>query len=176
VFDSSFKPVTLAAGAFTDPQLPAGFAPFNVQEINGDIYVAYAKQDAEKHDDVAGAGLGFINVFDPNGRLLRRVVSGDKLNAPWGIALAPAGFGKFGNRLLVGNFGDGAIHAFDLESGEFAGTLQGPNGNPIQIPGLWGLRFGNGFLNQPVNTLFFTAGPGEEAHGLYGRIDAVAGY
>jgi uncharacterized protein (TIGR03118 family) len=174
VFDSSFKPVTLATGAFTDPELPAGFAPFNVQEINGDIYVAYAKQDAAKRDEVAGAGLGFIDVFDPNGRLLRRVVSQDKLNAPWGIALAPAGFGKFSNRLLVGNFGDGTIHAYDLESGAFVGTLKSPDGNPIVIPGLWGLRFGNGFLNQPVNTLFFTAGPGEEEHGLYGRIDPVA--
>jgi uncharacterized protein (TIGR03118 family) len=175
VFDSKFAPVTLSAGAFTDPDLPAGFAPFNVQQINGDIYVTYAKQDAAKHDDVPGKGFGFVNVFDPNGHLLRRVVSDGELNAPWGVTLAPAGFGKFSNRLLIGNFGDGTIHAYDLAKGKFIGTLKGPDRKPIQIEGLWGLRFGNGFLNQPVNTLFFTAGPGDEQHGLYGRIDPVAG-
>jgi uncharacterized protein (TIGR03118 family) len=175
VFDADFKPVTLPAGAFTDPSLPAGFAPFGLQAINGDIYVSYAKQDADRHDDVKGKGLGFVDVFDPNGKLIKRVVSRGKLNAPWGMALAPAGFGRFANRLLVGNFGDGRINAYDLASGEFVGRLKGSDRRPIEIDGLWGLAFGNGFANQPVNTLFFAAGPGDEQHGLYGRIDVVPG-
>ncbi len=173
VFDSSFKRVTLAAGAFTDPAIPAGFAPFNVQAINGDIYVTYAKQDAARHDDVAGRGLGYVDVYDPNGTLIARVASQGELNAPWGMTLAPAGFGKFGNHLLVGNFGDGTINAYDLVSGKFAGTLKGSNGQAITIDGLWGLAFGSGFASQPVDTLFFAAGPDDEKHGLYGRIDVV---
>ncbi|HJV79884.1 TIGR03118 family protein [Noviherbaspirillum sp.] len=173
VFDTAFKPVTLAPGAFSDPGLPAGFAPFGLQAIGGDIYVAYAKQDAAKHDDVAGEGLGFIDVYDPNGTLLRRLVSRGKLNSPWGMALAPAGFGKFSGRLLVGNFGDGLIHAYDIATGDLTGTLKDPGKRPIKIDGLWGLAFGNGFNNQPVNTLFFAAGPGDEKQGLYGRIDVA---
>jgi uncharacterized protein (TIGR03118 family) len=175
VFDSSFKPVTLAAGAFTDPAIPAGFAPFNVQAINGDIYVAYAKQDADRRDEVAGSGLGYVDVFDPNGVLIARVASQGALNAPWGMVLAPAGFGKFSNHLLIGNFGDGTINAYDPVSGNFAGTLTGSDQQPIRISGLWGLAFGNGFAGQPVNTLFFAAGPDDETHGLYGRIDVAAG-
>jgi uncharacterized protein (TIGR03118 family) len=171
VFDSSFKPVMLSPGAFSDPALPADFAPFGIQAINGDIYVAYARQDAQKEDEVAGKGLGYIDVFDPNGKLIKRVVSQGALNAPWGITLAPAGFGKFSNRLLVGNFGDGTINAYALATGEFVGRLESANGQPIQIEGLWGLAFGNGFQNQPVNTLFFAAGPNDEQHGLYGRIE-----
>ena len=173
VFDSEFKPVALAAGAFSDPALPAGFAPFGLQAINGNIYVAYAKQDADKHDDVAGKRLGFINVFGPNGHLIRRVVSGGALNSPWGMTVAPAGFGKFSNRLLVGNFGDGRINAYDLATGRFVGKLRAANRRPIRIQGLWGLAFGNGFEGQPVNTLFFAAGPGDEKHGLYGRVDVA---
>ncbi|HJW55234.1 MAG TPA: TIGR03118 family protein [Burkholderiaceae bacterium] len=173
VFDSSFKPVTLPAGAFSDPNLPYGFAPFGLQAIGGDIYVSYAKQDAAKHDDVAGVGLGFIDVYDPNGTLLKRLVSQGSLNSPWGMALAPAGFGKFSGRLLVGNFGDGLIHAYDIATGDPAGTLKDAGMRPIQIDGLWGLAFGNGFDKQPVNTLFFTAGPGDEKQGLYGRIDVA---
>lgn len=175
VFDSSFGPVTLAPGAFTDPHLPMGFAPFGLQAINGNIYVSYAKQDADRHDDVQGKGLGFVNVFDPNGNLIRRVVTRGRLNAPWGMALAPAGFGKFSNRLLIGNFGDGRINAYDLATGKFVGQLKGTDHRPIQIDGLWGLAFGNGFLSQPVNTLFFAAGPDDEKHGLYGRIDIAPG-
>ncbi|WP_019143207.1 TIGR03118 family protein [Noviherbaspirillum massiliense] len=171
VFDSTFKPVTQTAGAFTDPTLPAGFAPFGLQAISGDIYVSYARQDADKHDDVSGAGLGYINVFDPNGKLLRRFASQGTLNSPWGMALAPAGFGKFANSLLVGNFGDGRINAYELASGNFLGQLQGSDQQPLQINGLWGIAFGNGFQNQPVDTLFFAAGPNDEEHGLYGRID-----
>jgi len=173
VFDSSFKPVSQTAGAFTDPNLPAGFAPFNVQAINGEIYVAYAKQDADRHDEVAGAGLGYVDVFDPSGKLIKRVASQGALNAPWGMVVAPAGFGKFSGRLLIGNFGDGTINAYDLATGEAVGTLTGTNQQPIRIQGLWGLAFGNGFANQSVNSLFFAAGPGDEQHGLYGRIDVA---
>lgn len=173
VFDASFKPVTLSGGAFNDASLPAGYAPFNVQTINGNIYVAYARQDADKVDEVAGDGMGFVNVFDPNGQLLRRVASGGALNAPWGMTFAPAGFGKFSNTLLVGNFGNGRINAYDVASGRFVGELQAPDRQPIQISGLWGLAFGNGIQNQSVNTLFFAAGPDEEMHGLYGRIDVA---
>lgn len=171
VFDGSFTPVTLTAGAFTDPNLPTGFAPFGIQAINGSIYVSYAMQAADQHDDVKGDGLGFVNVFGPNGEFIKRLVSQGRLNAPWGMTLAPAGFGEFGNRLLVGNFGNGAINAYDIATGQFAGQLVDTNGSPIRIDGLWGLAFGNGFANQPVNTLFFTAGPNDEQDGLYGRID-----
>lgn len=173
VFDSNFKPVSSAEKTFYDPDLPAGFAPFGIQAINGNIYVSYAKQDGEQHDDVKGKGLGYVNVFDPNGHMINRLVSAGRLNAPWGLALAPANFGKYSNRLLVGNFGDGRINAYDLASGEFVGQMEAAGHQPIAIDGLWGFAFGNGFQNQPVNTLFFTAGPNDEANGLYGRIDAV---
>jgi uncharacterized protein (TIGR03118 family) len=174
VFDNTFTPVPLAPGAFTDSKIPAGFAPFGIQAINGNLYVSYAKQDADAHDDVHGSGNGFGNVFDPNGQLIRRVAKRGKLNSPWGMALAPAGFGRFSNNLLVGNFGDGRINAYDLASGKFKGQLQaGPHGAPIEIEGLWGLAFGNGFANQPVNTLFFAAGPNDETNGLYGRLDPI---
>ena len=163
VWDSVFAPVTLPAGAFTDPTIPSGFAPFGIQAINGNIYVTYAKQDAAKHDDVEGVGLGYVDVFDPNGNLLDRVASKGRLNAPWGLALAPAGFGEFSNTLLVGNFRDGRINAYDLATGQFYGQLRGMDGKPIAIDGLWGIAFGNGFVNQPVNTLFFTAGSNGEA-------------
>lgn len=168
VFDGLFRPVTLAAGAFTDPNLPVGFAAFGIQAINGRVYVSYAKQDPE---NITGKGLGFVNVFNPNGDFMKRVISRGNLNAPWGMALSPENFGKFGNRLLVGNFGDGTINAYDIASGEFIGQLANTNGRPIQINGLWSLVFGNGFENQPLDTLFFSAGPNEEQGGVYGRID-----
>lgn len=173
VFDSAFNPVTLTPGAFRDPRLPAGFAPFGLQAINGNVYVSYAKQDAQQHDDVQGPGLGFVSVFDPNGAFIRRVVSRGRLNAPWGMAMAPAGFGRFSNCLLIGNFGDGKINAYNVANGAFVGQLTTSHHRPVQIDGLWGIAFGNGFAGQPVNTLFFAAGVGDEQHGLYGRIDAV---
>jgi len=180
VFDSSFAPVDLAASTaarpssntpFHDRKIPAGFAPFGIQAIGGNIYVTYAMQDADKEDEVAGRGLGYVDVYDPNGTLLHRVASRGSLNAPWGIAMAPAGFGRFSNTLLVGNFGDGTINAFEPVFNFQIGTLRGPDHQPLKIDGLWGLAFGNGLANQPVNTLFFAAGPDDEAHGLYGRID-----
>jgi uncharacterized protein (TIGR03118 family) len=173
VFDSAFKPVAVS-GKFVDPFIPQGFAPFGIQAIGGDLYVTYAKQDADKHDDVHGRGLGFVDVFDPNGFLLRRIASRGTLNAPWGLALAPAGFGRFANCLLVGNFGDGRINAYDLVDGQFVGQLRTQDHHPLEVEGLWGLAFGNGFAAQSVNTLYFTAGPDDEAHGVYGQIRAKA--
>jgi uncharacterized protein (TIGR03118 family) len=180
VFDGHFTAVQLA-GAFTDPTLPAGYAPFGIQNIGGIIYVTYALQDADAHDDVAGEGHGFVNAFDTNGNLIRRVASRDNLNSPWGLALAPADFGAFSNDLLVGNFGDGRVHAFDPATldgnGEFQhrGTLLSAAGGPLAIDGLWALSFGKGpAANGPTNTLFFTAGPDGEQHGLFGTLVVAA--
>ena len=174
VFDGTFKPATLP-GSFTDPHLPRHYAPFNIQNILGNLYVTFARQDDEKSDEIAGEGFGFVSVFDANGNFIRRFASRGTLNAPWGIALAPADFGRFSNMILVGNFGDGRISAFDLDTGDFRGLLRTANHRAVSIEGLWGLAFGNGVLGQPTNALFFTAGPGDEAHGLYGRIDPVEG-
>lgn len=175
VYDSNFKPVTLPGRPFEDRNLPAGYAPFGIRAINGDLYVTFAKQDAARHDDVKGPGFGFIDVFAPDGRLLRRFASGGLLNSPWGIAVAPDGFGRFSNRLLVGNFGDGAINAYDLATGKCLGPLKSRQHKPIHIDGLWGLAFGNGLEEQPVDTLYFSAGPNQENNGLFGRIDVVPG-
>ena len=171
VFDGKYEPVH-RSGAFMDPSLPAGYAPFNIQNIDGRLYVTYAKQDAAKHDDVGGAGHGFIDVYSLHGRLLQRLVSGGALNSPWGLALAPDGFGRFSDDLLVGNFGDGTINAYDPATGQFKGQLKNEDGHVIAINGLWGLRFGNGTAGTPT-TLVFTAGIGDEAHGLMGTIEAV---
>lgn len=172
VFDSSFQRVNVA-GAFSDSMIPAGFAPFNIANLNGKLYVSYARQNAAKHDDVAGAGNGYVDVYDLNGRLVKRLISAGQLDSPWGLALAPAGFGKFGNDLLVGNFGDGKINAFDPASGKFLGSLNDQRGKPLQIEGLWGLAFGNGQSTGDPNTLFFAAGIGGEKHGLVGSLQAV---
>jgi uncharacterized protein (TIGR03118 family) len=169
VFDDHFGAVHLKPGAFTDHALPPGFAPFNVQELGGSIYVAFAKQDADAEDEVAGPGLGYVDVFDPQGHLLKRLVSGGALNAPWGLAIAPAGFGGLDGALLVGNFGDGAIDAYDAQTGASRGALMNEDGNPIRIDGLWALRFGNGVFGTP-RSLVFTAGIADEAHGLLGTI------
>lgn len=175
VFDSSFHPVALPGGAFRDSHIPAGFAPFGIQAIGGDLYVTYAMQNADRHDDVHGPGLGYVDVYDPNGILLRHFAARGPLNAPWGVALAPAGFGRFGNLLLIGNFGDGRINVYDTVYGFPIDSLRDAHRQPIQIDGLWGLAFGNGYLKQSVNTLYFTAGPLSEAHGLYGSISPIAG-
>jgi uncharacterized protein (TIGR03118 family) len=171
VFDQAFRPVA-RPGSFQDPDLPTGFAPFNVQNINNLLFVTYAQQDAAKHDDVAGAGNGFIDVYDPDGRLVRRFASRGALNSSWGLALAPADFGPFGGDLLAGNNGDGYINAYDLGSGAFLGELADDNGIPIAIPGLWALTFGNGHAAGDAETLFFAAGVEDEGHGLFGAIQA----
>ncbi len=170
MFNSTFAPIT-TPGAFTDPNLPAGYAPFNARNLNNQIYVTYALQDAAAHDDDPGAGHGFVDVYDTSGTLLRRLVSQGALNSPWGLAIAPSNFGPLSGDLLVGNFGDGHINAYNPTTGAFQGALSDAGGNPITIDGLWGFDFGNGLLNQPTNTLFFAAGPDGEAHGLYGRLD-----
>jgi uncharacterized protein (TIGR03118 family) len=172
VFDSNFNLVHLP-GSFTDPAIPRGFAPFNVQELGGRLYVAYAKQDAAAEDEVAGPGLGFVDVYSTSGHLLRRLVRRGQLNAPWGLVLAPAGFGRFSGDLLVGNFGNGRINAYDPGTGEFLGRLRHEDGSPIEIEGLWALRFGNGVTGDPT-TLLFTAGIDDEAHGLFGAIQAAS--
>ena len=173
VFDAGFQPVA-SAGGFADPNLPAGFAPFNIERIGRELYVTYALQDDDKHDDVAGPGNGFVNVFDADGNLVRRLISGGPLNSPWGIALAPDFFGDYSNTLLVGNFGDGTINAFDALTGNFLGALQDANGAPIAIEGLWALQFGNGHNGGDANTMYFTAGIANggklEDHGLLGAI------
>lgn len=175
VFDRNFAPFT-TVGDFIDVTIPAGFAPFGIQNIDGNLYVTYAKQDADREDDQAGRGRGFVNVFDTEGRLLRRVVTRTGLNAPWGVAVSPANFGALSNRLLVSNFGDGTISAYDRQSGAFVGQLTGSDGKPLKIPGLWGIQFGNGLASQPTNTLFFGAGPFDEADGVYGSITVKSGY
>jgi uncharacterized protein (TIGR03118 family) len=171
VFDESWNLVD----QFTDPGLPAGYAPFGIQAIGSRIFVAFAKQDADAEDEVAGPGLGFVDAFDTDGNLTARVAQRGLLNAPWGLALAPADFGRFSGDLLVGNFGDGRINAFKPKSnGHFAfrGQLRDGSERPIEIDGLWALGFGNGGNAGPTSTLFFTAGPDEETHGLFGRITA----
>ncbi len=184
VFDASYhKQIPTATSfAFTDPTLPAGYAPFGIQAIaNGaggatQIYVAYAKQEPpDNFDEVGGPGLGLVNIFDANGALVKHlVVEGGKLNAPWGMALAPAGLGTLSNALLVGNFGDGKINGYDPASGAYIGTVVDSTGQPFAEPGLWGIAFGNGSNNQPANTLFYAAGTNDEANGELGRIDLGA--
>jgi uncharacterized protein (TIGR03118 family) len=169
VFDKNFAKVTLPGG-FTDPNIPAGFAPFGIRNIGGNIFVTYAEQNAEKHDDVAGPGNGYIDVFDTSGNLIRRFATQGTLNSPWGLATAPAQFGSFSNALLVGNFGDGRINAFDAASGTFLGQLTDVGNNPVTIEGLWGLAVGNGTNGTDANALYFTAGISGEQHGLFGSL------
>jgi uncharacterized protein (TIGR03118 family) len=171
VFNGRFQRLS-RPNAFVDPHIPEGYAPFNVQSIGDRLYVTYAKQDSEKMDDVPGPGHGFVDVFTKQGRLIRRLISHGPLNSPWGLALAPAGFGKFSGALLVGNFGDGRINAFDPDTGRLLGDLRNQDGNPITIDGLWALRFGNGVAGSR-RTLLFTAGIADEEHGLLGAIRAV---
>jgi uncharacterized protein (TIGR03118 family) len=168
VWDESFARVK-KRGAFRDRRLPKGYAPFGIQAVRGDIVVTYAKQDAAAHDDVAGRGHGFVDIYDTAGKLLRRFASRGSLNSPWGIALAPRHFGAASGALLIGDFGDGRIHAFNLKSGRFLGALRGAQGHPLAIDGLWALQFGNGMIGTR-QTLLFTAGPGDEMHGLFGEL------
>ncbi len=172
VFDTNFNLVTLN-GSFTDARIPAGFAPFNVQNLAGRLYVSYARQKKDKHDDLAGPHSGFVDVYDLDGHLLQRLVRRGALNSPWGLAIAPATFGPASGDLLVGNFGDGRINAYDLRTGRFEGALETATGEPVQISGLWGIRFGNGGAGGSLATLYFTAGIVEETHGLFGTIESI---
>jgi uncharacterized protein (TIGR03118 family) len=175
VFDKHFAPAM--PGTFLDATIPAGFAPFGIRNIGGKLFVTYAMQNAAKHDDVAGPGNGFVDVFSTSGVLLQRLISHGVLNSPWGLALAPPDFGDLSNTLLVGNFGDGTIHGFDPSSGAPVGEVSIPSGKPFVVQGLWGLTFGNGEAAGEKNVLFFTAGiPGPsgmvEDHGLFGSLKA----
>jgi hypothetical protein len=175
VFDKTYTKQTTFA--FADTTLPAGYSPFGIQAVNiagtTRIVVTYATHDTASPDDNAnGAGLGIVNVFDTNGVLVTHLVAtGGKLNAPWGVALAPSDFGTLSGALLVGNFGDGKIHGYDSGTGRYLGELGDGASTPFSEPGLWGLLFGNDAVNQPHATLFFSAGLNDEANGLYGRID-----
>jgi uncharacterized protein (TIGR03118 family) len=178
VFDKDYKKVTVAGG-FTDTTLPAGYGPFGIQalQIGGvtRILVSYAQHQAGSDNELAGAGLGLVNVFDLQGTLQSHLIApGGRLNAPWGMTLAPANFGDLSNMLLVGNFGDGVIHGYNPDTGAFVATIADSNGQPIASSGLWGIAFGNGARNQPATTLYFAAGVGGETGGLYGRIDLGA--
>jgi uncharacterized protein (TIGR03118 family) len=172
VFNGSFQRLN-RPGAFVDPNLPVGYGPFGIQNLGGWIYVTYAKQDADREDEIAGPGLGVVDVYDSSGNFLRRVATGGALNAPWGLTLASPGFGEFGGDLLVGNFGDGRLNAYRVTAqGPYQshGVLRGTNGAPIVIDGLWGIGFGNGAGAGPTTSLFFAAGPDDEQHGLFGVI------
>ena len=169
--DGLFTKVTTLDGHFTDPELPRGYAPFNIANIDGDLFVTYAKQDADKHDDVAGAGHGFVDVFDTDGHLIRRFESRGRLNSPWGITRASFAFGPYSGKILIGNFGDGRINVFN-NNGTFVDQLEDTHGKPLVIDGLWTLTLGGG-LNSSSDTLYFSAGPGDETNGLFGTITPV---
>ena len=176
VFDASFKPVT---ATFTDPKLPSGYAPFGIQALGTSIFVTYAKQDAAKHDDVAGNGFGYVDQYTTDGQFVARVASGGRKNAPpnapWGLALAPSSFGVFSGDLLVGNFGNGRVSAYQDRGGGkwvFKGQLRRGDQSIVTVDGLWAIAFGNGSAAGPATTLYFAAGPGGEAHGLFGSITA----
>ncbi len=203
VYDTDFKQVTFFdtgdnrdkffphnfAEPFDDDWIPRGFAPFNIQNIGGSLFVTYAKQDKAKHDNVAGEGLGYVDVYSPGGHLESRLEHGPWLNAPWGAVWAPRDFGFFSNRVLIGNFGSGKIAVFNGFDGKFIGFMEDTSGNPITIGGLWGLTFGNSAVGcvpapkgtppptcssaGPYNSLYFTAGPNGEANGLLGTLTAV---
>jgi uncharacterized protein (TIGR03118 family) len=185
VYDGAFQqPTGLPAGAFTDPELPAQYAPFNVQVLNGKVYVTYARQNAAGHDDLAGNHRGFVDVFNLDGTAglpgnTVRLISRGPLDSPWGLAMAPpnfAGLSAPNNEpvLLVGNFGDGLINVFDATTGSPLGQLSDPDGEPIQIDGLWALRVGNGGNGGDANSVYFTSGPFGESHGLFGSLTTAA--
>jgi len=173
VYDKYFHPVSLGEEAFRDDHVRHGFAPFNVQNIGGNLYVAYAKQDAEKKDEIAGAGLGYVDVYTPWGHLIHRLEHGWWFSAPWGLTQAPSDFGAYSHDILVGQFGSGNIAVFDPVNGRFKGELNDENNTPIKIDGLWGINFGSGGTSGPANSLFFAAGPEDESHGLFGAITPV---
>jgi uncharacterized protein (TIGR03118 family) len=177
IFDTSFNPVTLPEGAFADNYMPKGYAPFNVEQLGGKIYVTYALQDAAKHDSMPGHGRGFVDVYNLDGSGGQRLISRGALDSPWGLAIAPESFGSLAGALLVGNFGDGRIHAFDATTGaamgDHHGALVDSDGEPIRIDGLWALRVGNGSAGTDTNTIYFTAGLDHEKHGLFGSLTSV---
>jgi uncharacterized protein (TIGR03118 family) len=173
VFDTNFAKPAAMQGKFVDPGIPSGFVPFGIAAVGDQLYVTFTKQDAAKHDEVTGAGLGYVDIFDMSGNFVSRFASQGVLNAPWGIAVAPAGFGPMEGEVLVGNFGDGKINAFTPNGAELAtsaGPLVDVNGQPFAFPGLWSLAFGNGDSDKPLTTLFYTAGFADQTDGIFGSI------
>ena len=189
VYDTNFKPVALPHGAFDagnnaehdgDPdhdteRIPHGFAPFNIQNIGGSLFVTYAKQDSARHDDVAGDGNGYVEIYTPAGQHIAHLEHGSWLNSPWAVVWTPRDFGKFSNSILVGNFGSGWVAAFNGFTYKFIGFVKNPDDSILTIDGLWSLTFGNGAAAGPSTTLFFTAGPEHESHGLFGTLTPVTG-
>jgi uncharacterized protein (TIGR03118 family) len=174
VYDKTFQHVELA-GSFSDPKIPNSYSVFNIQNLGGKLYVTYAQQSHKEPDEETDHGSGFVDVFDTSGHLLQRLIKGNHLNAPWGLALAPANFGPFSNALIVGNFGNGHLQAFDPDSGGFLGELSAADGKPIVVDGLWGIIFGNGGSGGDRNALYFASGPDDETHGLFGSLRFVEG-
>jgi uncharacterized protein (TIGR03118 family) len=177
VFDTNFEKPAALQGKFVDPTLPAGFVAFGIAALNGQLYVTYAMQDAAMHDETTGAGLGYVDVYDFSGNFISRFASAGPLNAPWGLALAPAGFGSFEGDVLIGNFGDGTINIF-APNGTSLATSMGPmtvnNGATFAVPGLWSLVFGDGDSDKPVTTLFYTAGFADQTDGVFGSISIAS--
>jgi uncharacterized protein (TIGR03118 family) len=173
VYDKNFHLVHLD-GSFDDPNIPNSYSLFNIQNLGGKLYVMYAQQNHKEPSDETDRGSGFVDVFDTSGHLLNRLILGNHMKAPWGIALAPANFGPFSGALLVGNFGNGHIQAFDPASGKFLGELSGEDRKPIVIDGLWAILFGNGGSGGDRNALYFSSGPDDETHGLFGSVRFVS--
>ena len=177
VFDTNFSKPAAMQGKFVDPNMPAGFVPFGIAAVNNQLYVTFAMQDQAMHDEVTGAGLGYVDAFDFNGNLLNRFASAGTLNAPWGIAVAPTGFGSLAGDVLIGNFGDGTVNIFTPNGTSLAtsvGALMVSNGGALAIPGLWSLAFGNGDPDKPVTTLFYTAGFADQTDGVFGSISPTS--
>jgi len=174
VYDTNFHRVHLGEDAFDDESIPYGFAPFNIQNIGGSLFVTYAKQNAQKHDDTPGDGLGFVDIYSTTGRLEGRLQHGPWMNAPWGVVWAPRDFGEFSNTILVGNFGSGWVAAFNGFTYQFLGFMKNPDGSLVTIDGLWSLTFGNGGSAGPSTTLYFSAGINGENDGLFGTLTPVA--
>jgi uncharacterized protein (TIGR03118 family) len=173
VYNTNFHRVSMGEDAFQDEEIPSGFAPFNVQNIGGNIYVSFAQQDSQKHDEVDGPGLGYVDVFSTSGRLLHRLQHGHWMNGPWGMTQAPGDFGANSHNILVGQFGSGQILVFDPVTGRFKGTLNDTSDHPITIDGLWDITVGNDGGAGGATTLFFSAGINHEADGLFGTITAI---
>jgi uncharacterized protein (TIGR03118 family) len=173
VYDTSFHRVHFGEEAFEDESIPEGFAPFNIQNIGGSLFVTYAKQDAARHDDVKGDGNGYVDIYSPAGKLEGRLQHGPWMNSPWGVVWTPRDFGEFSNTILVGNFGSGWIAAFNGFTRKFIGFMQNPDNSLVTIHGLWSLTFGNGAKAGPSTTLFFSAGINDESDGLFGTLTPV---
>jgi uncharacterized protein (TIGR03118 family) len=170
VYGTDFSPVVLRETAFVDPLIPGGYSPFNIQNINGELYVTFAGLRADGRDAASGEGAGYVDIFDRSGDLVLRLEHGPWMNAPWALALAPAGYGRLGNQLLVGNAGNGRIAVFDLETGSYEGYVMDAQGSALTIPGLHGLGFGNNGLAGPETALYFTAGQDERGQNVFGAI------